>query len=164
MLLATCADFVQNVMQMYIFTGLYAHENCACQHSQWDRRVWHKMNKLYLHTVKLVCDPGHVLDFEQGAQVPCTVVQLDLKTFVAKRHFTVQKQNTRIEEMGQNSGAKKKNTHNCYIYNKSLVCNGVRYILISIQLMTVLRVKRYAFIIYILREPHYIRQNNHFIN
>lgn len=62
----------------------------------------------YLHTVKLVCDPGRVLDFEQSVQVPCNVVQLDLKTFVAKRHFTVQKQNTRIEEMGQNSGAKKK--------------------------------------------------------
>lgn len=65
---------------------------------------------MYLHTVKRVCDPGRVLDFEQGAQVPCAVVQLDLKPFVAKRHFAAQEQNTRIKEMVQNSGARKKHS------------------------------------------------------
>lgn len=85
----------------------------------------------YLHTVKRVCDPGRVLDFEQGAQVPCAVVQLDLKTFVAKRHFTVQEQNTSIEAMDQNSGATKTTHTHDYILCKYIhvqeyiICNGV---------------------------------------
>lgn len=52
---------------MDIYIGLYACKYRACQGEEHRRHEMNEWNeKLYLHTVKLLCDPGRVLDFEQG--------------------------------------------------------------------------------------------------
>lgn len=50
----------------------------------------------YLHTVKHLCDFGGVFHFEEGAQVPGRVEELDLKAFVSKSHLAADKQHRHV--------------------------------------------------------------------
>lgn len=45
----------------------------------------------YLNTVKRLCNFGRILHFEEAAQVPSSVKELYLKTFVSKSNLTAGK-------------------------------------------------------------------------